>query len=71
MLECVSQMEKAMTFTGYDANGIARVYAEHDNYDVAQTMCRDEALSYVKRRRDTGPLSQWSFTSNQKRVVDR
>lgn len=61
-------MEEAMTFTGYDSDGIARVYADHSNYDVAQTMCHEEALIYVRRRPDTGPLSKWSFTSNEKKV---
>ena len=54
-----------MRFTGFDANSIARVYAEHDNTDVAETMCLDEAVAYVRRRPDTGPLSRWSFTHDK------
>jgi hypothetical protein len=55
-----------MRYTGFDGNGIARVYAEHENQDVAETMCKDEARNYVKRRPDTGPLSNWTFTKNEK-----
>jgi len=58
-----------MRFTGFDKNNIGRVYAEHDNRDVAETMCAEEAKSYVRRRPDTGPLSQWSFTCNEKRAT--
>jgi hypothetical protein len=61
-------MEGTMRFTGFDGNGIARVYADHDNTDVAETMCKEEAASYVRRRRDTGPLSAWSFTHDKQRV---
>jgi hypothetical protein len=56
-----------MTYTGYDKNGIARVWSEHDNPDVAETVCKEEALSYVRRRRDTGPLSGWTFTHSEPR----
>ena len=58
-----------MRFTGYDPNGIARVYGESDNADVAETMCLEEATSYVRRRPDTGPLARWSFTHNERRLA--
>ena len=58
-----------MRFTGFDRNGIARVYAEHDNSDVAETMCKDEATQYVRHRPDTGPLAAWAFTHDKRRSV--
>lgn len=57
------------TFTGYDPDGIKRVWAEHQNADVAESMCRDEAMEYVRRRRDTGPLDKWTFTHTPKRAL--
>jgi hypothetical protein len=54
-------MEDAMRWIGKDANGISRVFGEHDNPDVAETMCREEAISYVRRRPDTGPLDRWTI----------
>ena len=54
-----------MRYTGFDRNGIARVYAENANPDVAETACKDEAMAYVRRRPDTGPLSAWTFTHNK------
>ena len=54
------------TITGYDSNGVPRVYATHTNVDVAETQCKEEAVSYVKRRRDTGPLSNWFFMNDDK-----
>jgi hypothetical protein len=65
---CVERSEGTMRFTGFDPNGIARVYAEHKNTDVAETMCHEEARDYVQRRRDTGPLSQWTFTHDERRM---
>lgn len=50
-----------MIAVGYDPNRIQRVWAEHQNQDVAETMCIEEAQKYVRRRPDTGPLSQWVF----------
>lgn len=50
-----------MRVIGFDPNGIARVYGENENTDIAETMYHEEAKEYVRRRRDTGPLSQWTF----------
>lgn len=50
-------------YVGSDPNGIPRVYGDHRNIDVAETMCREEAATYVRRRPDTGPLSGWSFNA--------
>ena len=58
-----------MRFTGFDPNGIARVYGEHSSADVAETMCKEEAMNYVRRRPDTGPLDRWAFTHNEKRAL--
>lgn len=46
---------------GYDVNGIPRVYGEHKNVDVAETICKEEALDYLRKRPDTGPLAKWIF----------
>lgn len=56
-----------MRYTGYDRNGIARVWGEHENTDVAETVCRQEAYEYVRGRPDTGPLHRWTFTHDEKR----
>jgi hypothetical protein len=50
-----------MQYIGYDSSGIARVYGTHDNADLAESMCKDEAMEYIKHRPDTGPLDKWSF----------
>lgn len=57
------------TISGYDVNGIPRVYGQHDNVDVAETKCKEEAIEYVKRRRDTGPLDKWIFINEDKGLV--
>lgn len=46
---------------GFDANGIRRVYACHENGEIAETQAREEALAYLQRRPDTGPLDRWTF----------
>lgn len=51
-----------MRWTAFDANDIPRVFAEHENPDVAETMCREDVVKYIRRRPDTGPLSEWSFS---------
>lgn len=56
-------------FTGFDRNGIARVWATDNNQDVAETACMDEARAYVKRRPDTGPLAGWSFLHKPRRAA--
>lgn len=47
--------------TGYDVNGIPRVYATDDYFQTAMGLAKEEATAYVKRRRDTGPLTDWRF----------
>ena len=47
--------------TGYDVNGIPRVWAEDDYFQTAMGFAKEEAAKYVKRRRDTGPLTDWRF----------
>ncbi len=59
-----------MTVTGFDVNGIPRVYGEHSNIDIAETRCREEALTYLKHRPDTGPLSKWIFMDEAKGYVN-
>jgi hypothetical protein len=53
--------------TGYDKNGIARVFGTGSSHDIAETRCYEAVRDYVKRRPDTGPLSGWSFTFNRSR----
>lgn len=55
-----------MQITGYDKYGIPRVYGSHSNYDIVETVCKEEAAKYVKRRPDTGPLSEWIFMDDTK-----
>ena len=54
-------------FIGSDPNGIKRVWSRHQDADVAESRCRDEALNYLKTRPDTGPLSLWIFSRNEQR----
>ena len=55
---------------GYDANGIPRVFGQHNNIDVAETFCKKTAAEYVKRRPDTGPLDKWIFINENKGWVE-
>lgn len=50
---------------GLDANSIERVWAEDAYEQTAFGFCHEEAVKYVKRRPDTGPLSEWSFHNVQ------
>lgn len=47
--------------TGYDKNGIPRVFAEDTYFQTAIGFCKKEARAYVKRRPDTGPLADWKL----------
>jgi len=61
----------AITITGYDVNGVPRVYGEHsNNFDVAETRCKEMAIEYVNERPDTGPLSKWIFMNDVKGWVN-
>lgn len=51
--------------TGYDPQGVPRVYANDDFWQTALAFCKEEAASYVQRRPDTGPLDQWRFQDDQ------
>lgn len=62
--------DKAHVIIGYDTNGIPRVSATDANIDIAETMCKEEALEYVKGRPDTGPLSHWIFMNENKGWVN-
>lgn len=46
---------------GKDSHGVQRVYGEHRSIDIAETMAKEEAATYVRARPDTGPLSRWEF----------
>ena len=54
-----------MRYTGFDPDGIARVWGEHKNPDTAKTLCARAAIDYVRGRLDRGPLDQWTFTHNE------
>jgi hypothetical protein len=45
-----------MRITGYDVNGVPRVYGENDTVEAALKACTEEAMDYVRKRPDTGPL---------------
>ncbi len=49
---------------GYDANGVRRVWGEGPTLDIAETRCKEAALDYLRHRRDTGPLSAWTFRAD-------
>ena len=44
---------------GYDKNAIPRVFAEDEYFQTAMGFCKEEARRYIKRRPDTGPLTEW------------
>lgn len=46
-------------FIGYDPDGVARVFADHPNVDVAETWCEEEVFRWRMKRRDMRPLSSW------------
>ena len=46
---------------GYDAHSVPRVWAEDAYEQTAYGFAREEALAYIRRRPDTGPLSAWRF----------
>jgi hypothetical protein len=48
-----------MRYIGCDKAGIARVYGEAKQADVAYTECLRAVREYVRRRPDTGPVSDW------------
>lgn len=50
-------------FTGYDPNGIPRVWGEGNSADIAETRAVDAAKDYVSQtpRPDVKPLSAWTF----------
>ncbi len=66
MTDIISQSE----CYGYDPNGIRRVFGTGSTRDLAETRCREAAKDYVQRRRDTGPLDQWSFRYDACTIVN-
>lgn len=68
MVSHPNRSKKLIRYSGFDGNGIPRVWGEHEtSHEVAEARCMDAAKDYVKRRPDTGPLSRWTFTPNQRR----
>jgi hypothetical protein len=55
-----------MRITGYDVNGVPRVYGENDTVEAALKACTEEAMDYVRKRPDTGPLDKWLFIDDAK-----
>jgi hypothetical protein len=53
-------------FVGYDPNGIARVYAEHPNIDVAETWVIEEIWRYLRDRPDLRPFNAWLISRVQR-----
>lgn len=49
-------------YTGYDQNGIARVWGQDEFHQTALGFAKDEAATYVRHRPDTGPISAWTYT---------
>jgi hypothetical protein len=48
-------------YEGFDPEGIKRVYGEGRTAPEAETECHNAALDHVRKRPDTGPLSDWTF----------
>ena len=46
-------------FVGIDPNGVRRVFAVHQNIDVAETWCYDAVRSYARKRPDCGSVNCW------------
>lgn len=54
----------SIRITGYDVNGIPRVWGEADSEAEATRLCKEEAKEYLARRLDTGPLAKWVFIND-------
>lgn len=54
-------------YVGHDANGVPRVWGEGPTFEIAESRCKDEALTYLRRRPDTGPLAKWTFKQGEAR----
>lgn len=48
-------------YQGLSPDGVRRVWGTGYGRQQAADNCLKEAELYVKRRHDTGPLSEWSF----------
>jgi len=51
---------------GYDPNNIPRVWGIDNTKQMAVFQAQTEALSYVGRRPDTMPISEWTFLEEGK-----
>ncbi len=51
---------------GYDKNGIRCAVGVGSTRDIAESRCQEVAMSYIKTRPDTGPLSEWSWTFDKR-----
>lgn len=52
--------------SGFDGDGIRRVYGYGSTRDIAESRCLEAARNYVKERPDTAPLSRWSWTFDRR-----
>lgn len=52
--------------SGYDCNDIRRVFGVGSTRDIAESRCQEAAMTYIKTRPDTGPLSAWTWTFNRR-----
>ena len=57
-------MTPVVQCSGYDTNGIRRVFGLGETRNVAETECKRAILEYIRERPDTGPAAQWSVTFN-------
>lgn len=51
---------------GYDVNGVRRVFGTGSTKDIAELRCVEAARDYLKGRPDTGPLSLWTWSFDQR-----
>ncbi len=47
--------------SGYDPNGIPRVYGYADTEREARAQCMTAIISYIAGRPDTAPLEDWKM----------
>lgn len=44
-----------------DRKGVARIFQDHPNADIAETLALERAKEYIKQVPSAGPLSAWKI----------
>ena len=58
-------MANQITCSGFDQNGVRRVFGLGYDRGTARERAVDAAFDYLRERPDTGPIAAWSFTYDQ------